>query len=77
MPADLPIDRACVQAGATAYAAQCRAIFAGEDAASPAIKALRSRDYLTFASIYNGPGNAATYSDVIQRYVAAYNRIIG
>jgi len=49
----------------------------GMDAASPAIKALRSRNYLTFASIYNGPGNAATYSDIIQRYVAAFNRIIG
>ncbi|MCC7448027.1 MAG: DUF3380 domain-containing protein [Anaerolineae bacterium] len=49
----------------------------GMDAASPAIRALQRRDYRTFASIYNGPGNAATYSDIIQRYVAAYNRIIG
>ncbi len=49
----------------------------GMNASSPAIKALQRRDYLTFASSYNGPANAATYSDIIQRYVAAYNRVIG
>jgi murein DD-endopeptidase MepM/ murein hydrolase activator NlpD len=48
----------------------------GPNSSSPAITALQTRDYLTFASIYNGPGNAQTYQDIIQRYSDAFNRII-
>ncbi len=45
-------------------------------AASPALVALQRRDYLTFASIYNGSGNAPTYSSIIQNHVVIYNRLI-
>ena len=38
----------------------------GPGATSLAIQALQNRDYLTFASSYNGPANAETYRDIIQ-----------
>lgn len=48
----------------------------GTGAVSPAIQALQRRDYLTFAGIYNGQGNAPTYSTIIQNYVVIFNRLI-
>jgi uncharacterized protein YraI len=43
---------------------------------SPAIRALQNRDYLTFASIYNGPANARTYQNIIQSNVVAFDELI-
>jgi len=48
----------------------------GTNSSAPAMQALRNGDYLTFATIYNGTGNAPTYRDIITRYVAVYNRLI-
>jgi uncharacterized protein YraI len=48
----------------------------GMNPSSPAILALQRRDYLTFANIYNGPGNARTYADIIQRYSDLYDQLI-
>ncbi|MEP7288721.1 MAG: N-acetylmuramidase domain-containing protein [Chloroflexota bacterium] len=48
----------------------------GTNTNSAAIQALRTGDYLTFASIYNGPANATTYRDIITRYVGIFNRLI-
>jgi len=42
----------------------------GMNPSSPAIQALQNRDYMTFATLYNGTGNAHTYADLIQRYGA-------
>ena len=44
---------------------------------SPAIQALRSQDYLTFAKIYNGPANAPTYQNIITSYSGVYDHLIG
>jgi hypothetical protein len=48
----------------------------GAAATSPAIQALQRRDYLTFASIYNGSGNETIYADRIRRFAAVFNRLI-
>jgi murein DD-endopeptidase MepM/ murein hydrolase activator NlpD len=48
----------------------------GPGTTSPAIQALQARDYLTFASIYNGPGNAETYRGIIQARADMYDRLI-
>jgi len=48
----------------------------GTGTTSPAIQALQARDYLTFASIYNGPGNAETYRGIIQVRADMYDRLI-
>ena len=48
----------------------------GMNPSSPAIQALQNRDYMTFATLYNGTGNAHTYADLIQRYGALYDRLI-
>jgi len=48
----------------------------GEAANSPAIQALQRNDFLTFATIYNGSGNAQTYSGIIQRYVNIFNQLM-
>jgi hypothetical protein len=48
----------------------------GTGGSSQAITALQNRDYLTFATIYNGSGNAPTYAGIIQRYSAIYDQII-
>jgi hypothetical protein len=59
--------------------AQIIAIFdfvKGATATSPAIQALQRRDYITFASIYNGSGNETVYADRIRRFAAIFNRLI-
>jgi uncharacterized protein YraI len=48
----------------------------GMNRTSPAVQALRNRDYLTFANIYNGPANAPTYRDIIDRYCDLYDQLI-
>ncbi len=48
----------------------------GMNRTSPAVQALRNRDFMTFASIYNGPANAATYCDIIMRYTDLYDELI-
>lgn len=48
----------------------------GTSATSRAIRALQTGDYLTFASIYNGPGNAGTYETIIQDYVGIFEQLI-
>ncbi len=48
----------------------------GTSSSSSAIDALKNRDYLTFANIYNGPANAQTYSTIISNNVAAFDRLI-
>lgn len=48
----------------------------GTEASSPAIRALQSKDYLTFASIYNGPANAETYRGIMQGHADTYTRLI-
>jgi hypothetical protein len=48
----------------------------GAAATSPAIQALQRRDYITFASIYNGSGNETVYADRIRRFAAIFNRLI-
>ncbi len=48
----------------------------GTAATSRAIEALQTGDYLTFASIYNGPANAQTYRSIIQNYVSIYNKLM-
>lgn len=48
----------------------------GSGTTSPAIQALQNRDYLTFASIYNGPANAETYRGIIQNYVVLFDQLI-
>jgi murein DD-endopeptidase MepM/ murein hydrolase activator NlpD len=48
----------------------------GTGTTSPAIQALQARDYLTFASIYNGPGNAETYRGIIQARADMFDRLI-
>lgn len=47
----------------------------GSAATSPAIQALQSKDYLTFASIYNGPANAETYRGIIQARADMFDRL--
>ncbi len=49
----------------------------GPNATSPAIQALQNKDYLTFASAYNGPANAPTYAGLIRERAAAFDRLIG
>ncbi|HVO41600.1 MAG TPA: N-acetylmuramidase domain-containing protein [Aggregatilineales bacterium] len=41
------------------------------------IAALQKGDYLAFATAYNGPANAATYRDIIQRYSSLFHQLIG
>lgn len=48
----------------------------GTGGSSQAITALQNRDYLTFATLYNGSGNAPTYAGIIQRYSALYDQVI-
>jgi hypothetical protein len=48
----------------------------GLNATSPAIQALQTQDYVTFATGYNGSGNAQTYATIIQRYSSAFDRLI-
>jgi uncharacterized protein YgiM (DUF1202 family) len=48
----------------------------GTSGNAPAIQALKSGDYLGFAKIYNGPANAPTYNDTIQKYSGIYDRLI-
>jgi murein DD-endopeptidase MepM/ murein hydrolase activator NlpD len=47
----------------------------GGSSVSQAIRALQSGDFLTFASIYNGPGNAQTYEAIIADYVNIFNQL--
>jgi murein DD-endopeptidase MepM/ murein hydrolase activator NlpD len=48
----------------------------GPKSTSPAIQALQAKDYLTFASIYNGSGNAETYRGIIQARADMYDKLI-
>ena len=48
----------------------------GPGATSPAVQALQSKDYLTFASIYNGSGNADTYRGIIQARADMFDALI-
>jgi len=48
----------------------------GTGSTSPAIQALQAKDYLTFASIYNGPGNAETYRGIIQARADMFDKLI-
>ncbi|MBX3081938.1 MAG: DUF3380 domain-containing protein [Anaerolineae bacterium] len=43
---------------------------------SPAIQALQTNDFLTFASIYNGTANAQTYKQIIENYAGMFDRLI-
>ncbi|MDA1009998.1 MAG: N-acetylmuramidase domain-containing protein [Chloroflexi bacterium] len=47
----------------------------GGQANSRAVNALRSGDYDTFASIYNGPGQAQYYGELIASHVAAFRSL--
>jgi len=47
----------------------------GGQANSRAVTALRSGDYDTFASIYNGPGQARYYGDLIASHVEAHRAL--
>jgi murein DD-endopeptidase MepM/ murein hydrolase activator NlpD/uncharacterized protein YgiM (DUF1202 family) len=49
----------------------------GGSSISQAIRALQTGDFLTFASLYNGPGNAAVYEEIIEDYVTQFKQIIG
>lgn len=48
----------------------------GPSATSPAIQALQNKDYLTFASAYNGSANAPTYAALIKERAEAFDRLI-
>lgn len=48
----------------------------GRSATSRAITALQTKDYLTFASIYNGPANAVTYEGIIKARADMFDRLI-
>ncbi len=48
----------------------------GTNADGPAIQALRSGDYVTFARLYNGSGNAQTYANIISNYVTIAKKLI-
>ncbi|GAB4547667.1 MAG: hypothetical protein OHK0023_09480 [Anaerolineae bacterium] len=48
----------------------------GSGASSQATEALQRRDYVTFASIYNGPANATIYSDRIRRFAGLFQKLI-
>ncbi|MBZ0285175.1 MAG: N-acetylmuramidase domain-containing protein [Anaerolineae bacterium] len=48
----------------------------GPSTDSRAIRALQSKDYLTFASIYNGPANAPTYEGIIKARADMFDRLI-
>ncbi len=48
----------------------------GMSLTSQAIQALQKRDFLTFATIYNGSANAPTYADIIRRYSGLYDQLI-
>jgi hypothetical protein len=41
------------------------------------ISPLRSRDYATFAGIYNGPGQATVYAGIIQERADLFDRLLG
>lgn len=41
-----------------------------------AIRHLQTGDMLSFATIYNGPGNAHTYESLLDGYIALYNQLI-
>lgn len=71
--------QAMFEAFAKSAHAQILAMFdfvKGTSSSSPAIQALQKGDYLAFASIYNGPGNAETYRSIIQGYVDIFNALI-
>ncbi len=48
----------------------------GPGTSSAPIAALQRRDYLTFATFYNGSGNAQTYAELIARFAGIYQRLI-
>ena len=48
----------------------------GTGTTSLAIQALQAKDYLTFASIYNGSGNADTYRGIIQARADMFDKLI-
>lgn len=48
----------------------------GGSSISQGIRALQNGDFLTFASLYNGSGNAHTYESIISDYVDLFNALI-
>jgi len=48
---------------------------AGADGRGPALAALRRGDFDAFATLYNGPGQARYYGDLIHRHVQAFHRL--
>ncbi len=48
---------------------------AGVNAQGPALAALRRGDFDGFATLYNGPGQARYYGDLIHRHVEAFHRL--
>jgi len=48
----------------------------GPGKTSDAIRALQNGDFLTFASFYNGTGNAPTYEAIISDYVGKFNQLL-
>ena len=63
-----------------AFAADERAQFVGLfdfiKSSPERVAALQRGDYLTFASLYNGPGQAATYAGLIEVQTAVFNQIV-
>ncbi len=47
----------------------------GRQSSSPRLQALRSGDFLTFARLYNGPGQAQHYSALIREVYDAFRRL--
>lgn len=48
----------------------------GPGSTSAALQALQRRDFLTFASIYNGPARASSYKVIIEGYISIFERLI-
>jgi hypothetical protein len=47
----------------------------GGRAASPKVAALQARDFVAFATQYNGPGQASTYASIIQGFCDAFHTL--
>jgi hypothetical protein len=67
--AGFPSPRALYDAFQASEGAQVRGFFAfcqGMGAPGQVLGALRTHDWATFALLYNGSGNVATYADLLQ-----------
>jgi hypothetical protein len=47
----------------------------GTAANSRRVQALQAQDFVTFASLYNGPGQAAQYGSLMQGLFEAFQRL--